>query len=178
MIQAPEVPAPTSPSSSNRPANISALPSSDRLVAHATLTSSPLPVRRRLLIVDDHSMLREHLAQVIQAEPDLTVCGEAEDCGKALEVIDSTKPDLAIVDLSLRNSSGLDLLNAIGRQHPYLKVLVLSMHDELLHADRVLRAGARGYITKQEATRKILLAVRTVLGGGIYVSGRSIKSPS
>ena len=125
---------------------------------------------KQILLVDDHPMVRERLTEVILREPDLAVCGEAEDRFPAREKIAATRPDLAIVDLTLKRSHGMELIKDINRQHPALGVLVVSMHDESLHAERVIRAGARGYITKQEATRKIMLAIRTVLEGGIYLS--------
>jgi DNA-binding NarL/FixJ family response regulator len=123
-----------------------------------------------ILLVDDHPMVRERLAEVIQREPDLAVCGEAEDRIRAMEMIAATHPKLAIVDLTLKKSHGMELIKDIRVQHPDLAVLVVSMHDESLHAERVIRAGARGYITKQEATKKIMLAIRTVLGGEVYLS--------
>jgi len=125
---------------------------------------------KRILLVDDHPMVRERLTEVILREPDLAVCGEAEDRFQALEKIAVLHPDLAIVDLTLKRSHGMELIKDISHQHPDLAVLVVSMHDESLHAERVIRAGARGYITKQEATRKIMLAIRTVLNGEVYLS--------
>ena len=125
---------------------------------------------RRILLVDDHPMVRERLTEVILREPDLTVCGEAEDRFRAMEKIAATRPHLIIVDLTLKGSHGMELIKDIRSQYPDLAVLVVSMHDEMLHAERVIRAGARGYITKQEATRKIMLAIRTVLNGGVYLS--------
>jgi len=107
---------------------------------------------------------------VINRETDMAVCGEAEDRGSALEVIAREKPDLAIVDLTLKRSNGLDLIKDLHVMHPGLLVLVLSMQDEALYAERVIRAGAHGYITKQEATRKILDAIREVLGGRVFLS--------
>jgi DNA-binding NarL/FixJ family response regulator len=124
----------------------------------------------RILLVDDHPMVRERLAEVIQREPDLKVCGEADDRFRALEVVAATRPHLAIVDLTLKHSHGMELIKDMRSQYPELAVLVVSMHDEALHAERVIRAGARGYITKQEATKKIMLAIRTVLKGDIYLS--------
>lgn len=115
-------------------------------------------------------MVRERLAEVINRETDMTVCGEAEDRGSALEVIAREGPDLAIVDLTLKRSNGLDLIKDLHVMHPKLLVLVLSMQDETLYAERVIRAGAHGYITKQEATRKILNAIREVLGGKVFLS--------
>lgn len=117
-------------------------------------------------------MVRERLVDAIQSEEDLSVCGEAEDRFHALELIAATQPNLIIADLTLKQSSGLELIKDIRSQHPKVAILVVSMHDELLHAERVIRAGARGYITKQEATGKIMLAVRTVLRGDIYLSER------
>lgn len=125
---------------------------------------------KRILLVDDHPMVRERLTEVILREPDLAVCGEAEDRFQAMEKIAALHPDLAIVDLTLKRSHGMELIKDISHQHPDLAVLVVSMHDESLHAERVIRAGARGYITKQEATRKIMLAIRTVLNGEVYLS--------
>lgn len=126
--------------------------------------------RKRILLVDDHPMVRERLAEVILREPDLTVCGEAEERFQAMEKISAMRPALVIVDLTLKRSHGMELIKDIRSQYPDLAMLVVSMHDETLHAERVLRAGARGYITKQEATRKIMQAIRTVLGGDIYLS--------
>jgi DNA-binding NarL/FixJ family response regulator len=124
----------------------------------------------RILLVDDHPMVRERLAEVIQRETDLVVCGEAEERLSALEKIAATQPHLAIVDLTLKHSHGMELIKDIRSRYPALAILVVSMHDELLHAERVIRAGARGYITKQEATKKIMLAIRTVLDGKTYLS--------
>jgi DNA-binding NarL/FixJ family response regulator len=128
------------------------------------------PVKLRILLVDDHPMVRERLAAAIHEQSDLIVCGEAEDRFTALDLIASTQPHLAIVDLTLKQSHGLELIKDIRSRDPDLAILVVSMHDELLHAERVIRAGARGYITKQEATGKIMLAIRTVLGGDVYLS--------
>ena len=127
---------------------------------------------KRILLVDDHPMVRERLMEVIVREPDLTVCGEAEDRFQAMEKIAATRPHLAIVDLTLKGSHGMELIKDAHSQYPDLAMLVVSMHDESLYAERVIRAGARGYITKQEATRKIMLAIRTVLNGGVYLSDK------
>jgi len=129
-----------------------------------------LPTAKRILLVDDHPMVRERLTEVILREPDLTVCGEAEDRIQAMEKIAATHPHLVIVDLTLKRSHGMELIKDIRSQYPDLAILVVSMHDETLYAERVIRAGARGYITKQEATRKIMLAIRTVLKGDVYLS--------
>jgi DNA-binding NarL/FixJ family response regulator len=131
---------------------------------------SESPDCTRIVLIDDHPMVRERLAEVINRETDMVVCGEAEDRGSALEVISRENPDLAIVDLTLKRSNGLDLIKDLHVMHPKLLVLVLSMQDETLYAERVIRAGAHGYITKQEATRKILNAIREVLGGKVFLS--------
>jgi DNA-binding NarL/FixJ family response regulator len=126
--------------------------------------------RAKVFLVDDHPLVREWLSQLIQREDDLAVCGEAEDTQEALQKIEETKPDIVVADISLKNTHGLELVKDLQARHPSLPVLVLSMHDESLYAERVLRAGAKGYITKQEATKKILQAVRQVLSGQIYIS--------
>ena len=126
--------------------------------------------QKKLFLVDDHPLVREWLGLLLQREEDLTICGEAEDAAEAIERIEQIKPDLAIVDITLKTSHGLELIKDLQSRMPELPVLVLSMHDESLYAERVLRAGARGYITKQEATKKVLVAIRQVLDGQVYVS--------
>lgn len=126
-----------------------------------------------ILLVDDHPAVREGLAESISRESDLTVCGQAEDHRGALKEIESEKPDLVVIDLMLKNSSGLELIKDIHARWPQILILVVSMHDEMLYAERVLRAGAHGYITKQEATRNVLLAIRRLLNGGIYLSEKT-----
>jgi len=126
--------------------------------------------RARVLVVDDHPIVRERLAEIINREPDLVVCGEAEDRIGGLQAIKNQSPDLAIIDLTLRSSDGLELIKDIHVRWPKLAMLVVSMHDESLYAERVIRAGALGYITKQEATKKILVAIRRVLTRQIYLS--------
>jgi DNA-binding NarL/FixJ family response regulator len=128
--------------------------------------------RSRILLVDDHPLVRERLSEIINREPDLQVCGEAEDRHEALVAAQNKRPDLVIVDLALKNSDGLELIKDIHSRWANLAMLVVSMHDESLYAERVLRAGALGYITKQEATRNILQAIRRVLAGNIYVNPR------
>lgn len=129
-----------------------------------------------IMLVDDHPVMRNGLAQLIDQEPDLTVCGQFDDSARALEAIAALQPKLAIVDLSLKGSSGLDLVKNIKSAHPGVLILVLSMHDESLYAERVLHAGASGYIMKQEATDRVLSAIRKVLSGGIHLSeGMSSK---
>src|SRR5216684_1958850 len=126
--------------------------------------------RTRILLVDDHPLVRERLAEVINREADLMVCAEAEDRHQAIELIKASHPGLVIVDITLRNSDGVELIKDIKSRWPALLMLVVSMHDESLYAERVLRAGARGYITKQEATRSILRAIRRVLAGEIFLN--------
>jgi DNA-binding NarL/FixJ family response regulator len=126
----------------------------------------------RILLVDDHPAVREGLAESINRESDMMVCGQAEDQRGALAAMESTKPDLAVIDLALKNSSGWELIKDIRVRWPRVLLLVVSMHDEMLYAERALRAGAQGYITKQEATKSILLAIRRVLSGGIYLNER------
>jgi len=128
--------------------------------------------KRRVLVVDDHPIVRQGLALMINREPDLVVCGEAEEAMGAMHVLTSSRPDLMIVDISLTGPDGIDLLKNIRISHPSLPVLILSMHDEMIYAERALRAGANGYIMKQEATENVLVAIRRILSGEIYVSTR------
>jgi DNA-binding NarL/FixJ family response regulator len=136
----------------------------------------PKPQPTRILLVDDHPMVRERLSEIINHEKDLMVCAEAEDRAGAIQAIGQSRPDLAIVDLALKNSNGLELIKDVRARWPKLLVLVVSMHEESLYAERVMRAGARGYITKQEATRNILVAIRRVLSGEIYLSGKTASA--
>ena len=124
----------------------------------------------RILIVDDHPLVRAGFAQLISDCPDLEVCGEAGDMAEALKQIEETSPDLAIIDLSLAGGSGLDLIERIRLRNKDLLMLVASMHDETLYAERVLSAGARGYVNKQEAQDQIIFAIRQVLNGKVYLS--------
>ncbi len=128
--------------------------------------------RIKILIVDDHPILRKGLAMVINQEQDLVVAGEAEDAQAALKMIDSVKPDLAIVDLSLPGIDGIELIKTMKLKYKDLPSLVVSMHDESIYAERALRAGARGYIMKQEAVEKVLVAIRRVVKGEIFVSDK------
>ncbi len=130
------------------------------------------PTKTRVLIVDDHPMIRERLGEFIGRQSDLTVCGEAGSAAEALAVARRAKPDVAIVDLTLKDSNGFDLIATLRAQLPAVRMLVLSMHDETLYAERVLRAGAHGYVTKQEATQSVITALRQVLRGEIYLSDR------
>jgi len=128
--------------------------------------------KKRILIVDDHPMMRQGLAQLIGDQPDLVVCGEAADAYETIEAIGTLKPDLVLADISLPGKNGIELIKDIQTIQPRLPVLVISMHDESLYAERVLRVGARGYIMKQEGGKKMMEATRQVLGGRIYVSDK------
>jgi DNA-binding NarL/FixJ family response regulator len=139
-------------------------------------TPTPTHKPTRVMLVDDHPVVREGLAESINRESDLVVCAQAEDHQGALKAIETTHPELIVVDLMLRDSSGMELIKDIHSRWPRLLILVVSMHDETLYAERVLRAGAQGYITKQQATHDILLAIRRVLGGGIYLNDRTASA--
>ena len=126
--------------------------------------------KSKIFIVDDHPLVRESLTNLIDQTPDLTVCGEAESPHGALQAIARTAPDLAIIDLSLGNGSGIDLIRSVRSLFPNVPVIVLSMHDERVYAERSIRAGALGYIMKRESTKKIIEAIHHVLGGKMYLS--------
>src|ERR1700733_5660610 len=128
--------------------------------------------RKAVFVVDDHPLLRQGLALLINREQDLMVCGEAEEAQTAMRAIAEKKPDILIADISLNGPDGIDLLKNLRMLYPDLPVLILSMHDESIYAERALRARANGYIMKQEATEKVLVAVRRILGGDIYLSDR------
>jgi DNA-binding NarL/FixJ family response regulator len=128
--------------------------------------------RKRILLVDDHPLLRQGISQLINQQPDLVICGEAEDRATAMAVAEKTLPDLAVVDLSLKDERGLELIKDFKVRFPEMPTLVLSMHDESLYGERALRAGARGYIMKREASDKVLEAVRCVLEGGVFANKR------
>jgi DNA-binding NarL/FixJ family response regulator len=132
--------------------------------------------KRRIFIVDDHPLVREGLANLINQQDDLTVCGEAEDAAQALAGIGVARPDLALIDISLKTASGLELVKDLGVHFPLVALVVLSMHDELLYAERSLRAGARAYVMKRETTKDVLTAIRQVLGGDVYVSERVVNA--
>jgi len=128
------------------------------------------PQKSRIFIVDDHPMTRAGLAHLINHQPDTLVCGEAENAAEALDRMAVSQPDLMLIDITLPGKSGLELIKDVKAMRPDLAILVISMHDESLYADRVLRAGARGYITKHEGGDKLIGAIRHVLSGKIYVS--------
>lgn len=126
---------------------------------------------KKVVLVEDHPLFRAMLAQLIDKELGLTVCGETDNIKDAAAIIDGMNPDIAIVDITLHGSSGLELIKDLKSRRIRLPVLVISMHDEKLYAERVLRAGARGYISKNEAASEVIDAIQKVLSGGIYVSG-------
>jgi len=128
--------------------------------------------KKRILMIDDHPMVVEGLAQLINREPDLMVCGQAQDAPKALQAIETLKPDMTIVDISLNGTNGIELIKDIKLRHGELPVLVLSAHDESIFAERSLRAGAGGYVMKLEAPDNLMNAIRRVLNGEIYLSAK------
>jgi len=142
---------------------------------NATSTTAT-PRKRRIFLIDDHPLVREGLANLINGQDDLLICGEAEDSPGAITGIGKTRPDVALVDISLKNESGLELVKNLDSQFPLVALIVLSMHDEALYAERALRAGARGYVMKRESTKSVLAAIRRVLEGGVYVSERVVNS--
>src|ERR1700719_388887 len=137
-----------------------------------TVNGNSTPRKKMVFVVDDPPIVRQGLTLLINQESDLAVCGEAEEMHSALSAILAVRPDILIVDISLNGPDGLELLKNIRISSPRLPVLILSMHDESIYAERALRAGANGYIMKQEATEKVLVALRRILDGEIYVSDR------
>jgi DNA-binding NarL/FixJ family response regulator len=141
-----------------------------RQMPRKTQDSTNPQSKRTILIVDDHPIVRQGLAQVINQEKDLEVCGQAEDVYEAMQAIARLNPDLVIVDIGLKDTSGMELIKDLKIQHPNLPVLTLSMYDEAVYGERALRAGAKGYVMKQEATENVVTAIRRVLAGEVYVS--------
>jgi DNA-binding NarL/FixJ family response regulator len=133
---------------------------------------SPLERKSRVLLVDDHPIVRQGLALLIDRETDLCVCGEADGAHSAFTAIAALRPDMVVLDISLNGPDGLDVLKEIRTKTTNLPVLILSMHDESIYAERAMRAGASGYIMKQEATEKVLVAIRRILQGEVYLSDR------
>jgi DNA-binding NarL/FixJ family response regulator len=129
-----------------------------------------LPAKRRIFLVEDHPVTREGFAQLINYQADLVVCGQAGTAAKAMAGVDSLAPDLVIVDISLAESSGLELIKDLQSRHPSRPTLVLSTHDESLYGERALRAGAKGYVMKQAPTSEVMAAIRAVLAGELYLS--------
>lgn len=136
----------------------------------STARKKKICTKTRILVVDDHPMMRQGLAALINNEPDLVICCEAENAAEAMEAIAEKKPDMVLADITLPDKSGLELIKDIQALHPGMRVLVISMHDESLYAERVLRAGGRGYIMKQEGGKRLMEGIRQVLAGQIYVS--------
>jgi DNA-binding NarL/FixJ family response regulator len=132
--------------------------------------------KSRIFLIDDHPLVREGLINLINSQRDLVVCGEAEDSAGAMTGIAKTRPEVALVDISLKNESGLELVKNLESQFPLVALIVLSMHDEALYAERALRAGARGYVMKRESSKSVLASIRRVLEGGVYVSERVVNS--
>ena len=129
-------------------------------------------LKKKVFVLDDHPIVRQGLAELISQEPDLAISGDSDDPRAALEAFGREVPDIVVVDLSLDDSDGLDFIRTVRKDYPGVAVLVLTMHDESFFAERALRAGASGYLTKQEASEKVLIAIRSLLGGDIFVSDR------
>ena len=129
-----------------------------------------MTTKKNILIVEDHPIFRWGLSELINQEPDMVVCGEATDARGAWKAIDCQEPDLIIADITLENSDGIELTKAVNRRSKAIPVLILSMHDQFLYAERALHAGARGYIMKQEAMENVVTAIRQVLAGKIYLN--------
>jgi len=136
----------------------------------ASPPKNPSPPRTRILLIDDHALLRRGLASLIETHADLMICAEADSRQAGLDAISASKPDLVIADLSLRDSDGLEMIKDIKQRFPGLPVLALSMHDEATYAERALRAGACGYVTKQDLDGTVLIAIRRLLAGEIHTS--------
>jgi len=134
------------------------------------MQTETVPSIIKVMLVEDHPMFRERLASIIAKRGDMCVCGEADNVNDALACAEATQPNIAIVDITLRGSNGLDFLKDLKARNINLPVLVLSMHDEAIYAERVLRAGARGYITKYEASSEVMAAIEQVLNGEVYLS--------
>jgi DNA-binding NarL/FixJ family response regulator len=130
----------------------------------------------RILVVDDHPVVRVGVRQIIARDPSLTICGEADSAAAALALASTSKPDVALIDLSLQDGTGLELIRALRETAPDVRVLVLSMHDEVLFAERALRAGSRGYVMKLSAAEDLVHAIKEVLAGRLFVSSRMSQS--
>lgn len=141
-----------------------------------TVAENPAPPKSRIFLVDDHAMFREGLRQLIEREPDMTVCGDAADANAALDAVEAAKPDLVIVDISLGGFSGIDLIKTIKSKYEDLPVLVVSMHEESLYSERALRAGAMGYVMKHEPSKTVKTAIRKVLEGDLFLSPKMAGS--
>lgn len=145
---------------------------SKKPVATEVVSAPPAPPKKRVLLVDDHPFMRAGLAGLIDRQPDMIVCGEAGNPAEAFQELPKSKPDLVLTDLTMPGRSGLEFIKDLLAAEPTLAVLVISMHDEIIHAERALRAGARGYIMKEAGGENLLAAIRQVLRGDVYVSPR------
>lgn len=143
-----------------------------KTVNKSTSANTPADIKR-ILVVDDHPVVRQGIKHLLEQEPDIRICAEAESAGEALQALQKQKPDLAIVDISLKGTDGIELTKWIRAQDKKIPVLILSMHEESLYADRALRAGAHGYLMKAEVADKIVPAVRKVMSGEIYLSEKA-----
>jgi DNA-binding NarL/FixJ family response regulator len=136
----------------------------------ARSVKTPVPVKRNILVVDDHPIVRQGIKGMLDHEPDMVLSAEADNAGDALKALDSSRPDLIVLDISLNGSDGIELTKSIRARDDKIPILIMSMHDESLYAERALRAGANGYIMKREVAGKLVTAIRQVLSGNIYVS--------
>jgi DNA-binding NarL/FixJ family response regulator len=137
--------------------------------------SATVARKSRVFIVDDHPLVREGLTNLINGQDDLVVCGDAKDSAGVIRGFTKAQPDIAVIDISLENESGLELIKRLHQQFSHVALIVLSMHDEALYAERSLRAGARGYVMKHETSKSVLACIRRVLEGGVYVSERIVN---
>ncbi|MBI4212415.1 MAG: response regulator transcription factor [Deltaproteobacteria bacterium] len=128
--------------------------------------------KKKILVIDDHPIVRQGLARLISQEEDMLFAGEAGDASEGLDQVNALKPDAVVVDISLKGTSGIELIKTILNYHPHIPILVVSMHEEMLYVERALRAGAKGYLMKQEATDHVIAALRKILGGEVYVSDK------
>ena len=138
-------------------------------------SSGTVARKSRVFIVDDHPLVREGLTNLINGQDDLIVCGEAKDSTQTINGIVKARPDVALIDISLENESGLELVRQLASKFSQVALIILSMHDEGLYAERALRAGARGYVMKHETSKSVLASIRQVLAGGVYVSEKIVK---
>jgi len=159
-----------SPRQEAAPAKPPAKPAAAAAVAVAPTVAAKGERKRKVFLVDDHPIVRERLGELIAQEADLEVCGEAEDANTALKMIGALQPDIAIVDITLKDTYGIELIKNLKERESHIPVLVLSMHEESMYGERAIRAGAKGYLNKQEASKKVISAIRTILAGDIFVS--------
>lgn len=164
--------APAAPASATPPPLAARAVSVPAPVAAPAPAAAPAVVKTRILLADDHPITRQGMKTLLEQLPYLEVCGEADSAPRALELVEKLKPDFAIVDIALKSTNGIELTKGLRVQAPNLKILVVSMHDENIYAERALRAGAMGYLMKQEASEKIITALQRIQGGEIYLSDR------